>query len=271
MAETITSSNSGSKSRATHTSTSTFSPGLLGVSSLRRHENENSIAVCGARILFIVCLSCVAVALGYTAHHVTKQAETDLTETQFESIVHRALTEALVIAEQKRLSTITMASMVSEMYPDADKWPFVTVRGFERIANNLLKTVSSADMGFVPFVYPEKQSEWEDFIYNFYETERDPPMPNGTAVSSFGKGVWTRNRNLGTSDNKFHDMGNYTVYGSPNKLVTPVAHVKDGPHPILLFNLHSEPSRGRAIDDMIACSKERAARGKDISDNDCGV
>jgi hypothetical protein len=159
-----------------------------------------SRAISGARILFIFCLLCVAVSLGFVAHKYLTEAETQLAENQFESIADRALAEALRIAQQKRWATVTMASIISEFFPDAQAWPFVAVSGFEMILGNLLKTSSSVNMAFAPFVLPEQLAEWEDYIYDFYENTRNPPLPNSTAFSSFGRGVWAFNPFLGTSD-----------------------------------------------------------------------
>jgi hypothetical protein len=41
------------------------------------------------------------------------------------------------------------------------------VPGFERIVQNLLKSSSGVDMGFVPIVKSEEAAEWENFAYDF--------------------------------------------------------------------------------------------------------
>jgi len=242
---------------------------------------QDSDAVWRARILFIVCLSCVAATLGLAAYKLLSATEYDLTVTQFESIADRALSEAVEIAKQKRWSGITMSSVIAHMHPNADAYPFVTVFGFESIVNNLLNTSRNLDMGWVPIVQVQDQSEWEDYIYDFYHTSRLPePWPNTTAMSSFGKGIYFINPTLNSSDHRFHDTGNYnsTVDGKPTTIVAPIAQTNDGAHPVLLFNLHRDPVRRKAIDDMITCSEERAqtdaskeAKGRVLSNVDCGV
>ena len=121
----------------------------------------------GARILFILCLLCVAVSFGFVAHKYLTDAETHLAENQFESIADRALAEALKIAEPKRWATITMASIISEIFPNADAWPFVAASGFDTILRNLLNTSSNVNMAFTPLVLPEQLAAWEDYIYDF--------------------------------------------------------------------------------------------------------
>ena len=211
--------------------------------------------------------------MGIFAFHYLTGAETDLAVTQFESIADRALTEAKSIALQKRWSTITMASIVSELCPNATAWPFVTVPGFERMVGNLLSTSSNINMAFAPMVLPEQLAEWEDFIYDFYENTRKPPFPNGTAVSPFGKGVW------GTSNpfhlnSRFHDNGLSTTWGSPNQFLFPITHADEGKEVLLLFNMYGYQNLGRSIDDMVECSVERAAdegaSGVLFDESDCG-
>jgi hypothetical protein len=93
-----------------------------------------------ARLLFLTVLVIVASILGYVTYHQIKQAEEDLATNMFDSIASRALNGAIRTAEQKRWSAITMASIVAELHPSADEYPFVVVPGFERMADNLLNT-----------------------------------------------------------------------------------------------------------------------------------
>ena len=253
------------------TSTKRLSPSTAGSAYLKRIDNGKGKAIWRTRILFVVCLSCVAVVLGFTANHFLTNAEDDLANSQFESSADRALNEALVITRQKRWSAVTMSSIAAQVLPDAGAFPFVTIPGFEKLTYNLLKTSSNEDMGFVPFVRPDELAEWEDFIYNYYDTSTDPVFPNGTGVSSFGKGVWATNPSLDAPDKRYHDKGTKTPYGSPYDILAPITQLNNGPHPVLLFNLHFEPTRGQSLDRMIACSEERAVSGGNLSSLDCGV
>lgn len=215
-------------------------------------------AVWGARLLFIVCLLFAAAILGYIAHHYLRTAERRLAETQFESIADRSLKEARRIAEEKRWSCITLASMVSEMFPNATAWPFVAVTGFETIVANLLSTSTNYNMGFAPMVLPEQLAEWEDFFYDYYENKRNPPFPKGTIGNPFGKGAWRTDDPLARPETRYHDDGLTTSYGSPNQVLFPVAHVGRGLHGALLASIHADRDRGPAIDLMMDCSAERA-------------
>jgi hypothetical protein len=79
-----------------------------------------------------------------------------LAESQFESIADRALFTAHEITFRKRLGTISMASVAGNVNPDPEKWPFVTILGYEEIATNIIETSDGREMGFCPFVTPEQ-------------------------------------------------------------------------------------------------------------------
>jgi len=217
-----------------------------------------SRAVWVGRTLFLLCLVSVATALGACAWYVLTGTENKLAEQQFESYAKRALLAARGSARRKRLGTISMASIVAQMSPDADVWPFITIPGFETIATNVIDTSDGRDMGLAPLVTPEQLADFENFIYDFYENKRNPPFPNGTAISSFGKGVWGVDPSLGTTDNRYHETDGTTDYGSPHKIFAPVIHHPAGNHPILLINSHFQKTRGEALDTIIDCSPMRA-------------
>jgi hypothetical protein len=248
---------------------------ITGTTEGSRHlsaSEKMTRAVWIGRIFFVLMLCTVAGCLGYAANFFLTRSETELALTQFESIADRALTEASKIAFQRRLSALTMASIASEMNPYADDWPFVIVPGFERIVQNLLNASSGKDMGFAPFVTKEQQADWEDFAYDFFERTRTPePFPPGTGTSSFGKGIWAINKSNDAPDHRYHDTAGATLYGSPNEIFTPILHTDEGANPLLLFNVHFEPVRGKSIDNMIDCSKQRATSKEYIDEHSCGI
>jgi hypothetical protein len=212
------------------------------------YENTNSCntrldrAVLTGRIVFILCLVVVARTLGYLSHYVLSQAEHTLAVSQFDSIAERALVAAQQKTERKRLGTISMASIASNMLCNDKDWPFVVDPGFEEMANNLINTSDGRKISFVPIIQPGELSTWEDFAYDYYEYTREPPFPNGTGVSSFGKGIWGVNRSLDSpGDRRYHDTNANSTYGSPYQIFTPILHQNFGPHRVIMLNIRYEP------------------------------
>jgi hypothetical protein len=230
--------------------------GIFSTSSATEHRGTAD-AVWIGRSLFILTLVSVAAVLGGLAFHFLNKSEENLADAQYESIAEKALTSSLDITSRKRLGTISLASIASNHFPNAEDWPFVTMRGFEEIATNIISTSSGQNMALCPLVIPQQLTAFELFAYDYYEKSRIPPFPNGTAVSSFGKGVWGRDTSLGTSDNRYHDTNGNTSYGSPNRVLTPVLQHSDGSSPVLMLNVHFEKTRGEAIDSLIECETRR--------------
>jgi hypothetical protein len=220
---------------------------------------STSRAIGIGRLVFLVFLVGMAASFGAVAHYALTRTEVSLAETHYESICDRILEEAVAIAERKRLGTLSMASVVAQMHPDVAAWPFVTIPGYEGIATNIIATSSGQAMGVAPLVRPDQLEEFETFIYDYYETKRNPPFPNGTVISSFGKGIWGIDPTINTSDHRYRITDGSTMYGSKHDVITPIITHNDGYSLILLFNSHSEKSRGLAIDSIIDCSNIRAA------------
>jgi len=179
-----------------------------------------------------------------------------MAERQFESLADRVLSDSFTIFEQKRLALRTMSSMVANIHPDAEKWPFVTVPGWEETTTNLLQATKGDDMGLIPIVHADQVEEYENFAYKFYFEDRDPPFENNTAgVAPFGRGIWAMDFSTGVP---YHDNMPGTTYGSsyPN-IKTPVIHTDDSPNIFMMYNLHSDESRGSIIDGSLDCINKR--------------
>jgi hypothetical protein len=150
-----------------------------------------------------------------------------------------------------------MAIVAGELYPNKDQWPFVAWLGFERITTSMLNTSRGDEMGFVPFVYPSKLPEFEDFAKSTY---KKLGFPNHTGVSKeFGFGVFARDTTV-KPPVKYHDINATSPFGSPYEVLAPIFRTDEGSHPVLLFNVHSQPFTGHAIDQLINCSHVREDR-----------
>ena len=146
---------------------------------------------------------------------------------------------------------------------------------FESIVTGLLEASDGTDIGYGPLLQPHQISDFEDWAYQFYTQQRKPVLSNESIVSSFGFGIYGRNPKLDVPDKRFRDTSGMTAWGSPNQILTPILDTNGGPNVLRLFNLHQEPNRGRALDDMIACSEKRrmeaVSGNNNISNYACGV
>ena len=222
-----------------------------------------------------MCLLATAVILSFVAHTTISRSEGSLAAAQYDalanqydSIADRALVAALGIKMRKRLGTISLSTIISYSLPNAEAWPFVTLPGFEEIATNLVKTSSGKALSYAPLVAPGELPSFEGFAYDFFENKHDPPFPNGTGMSSFGKGIWGLDPNLNASDNRYRVTYANASYDSPNKVFFPILQHSGGAHRDLMLDLHFEEVRGATIDRIIECAQLRAKTGELL---ECGA
>ena len=100
-------------------------------------------------------------------------------------------------------------------------------------------------MGFAPIVPVSKQQSFEDFAYDYFESQ--PSFPPTTGINPFGKGIW-RIQN-GT---RIHDNDAST---RERGILTPIIQccIDNPGDRILLYNLHSEQKRRETIDGIRVC------------------
>ena len=224
-----------------------------------------------SRTGFVVVLAAVAALVGSLVFVFLSKAETDLAETQFESIADRALNEAVRIAQRKRYATRTMADAAGRMQPNASEWPFVHIDGFEELGTDLFRTAAVRDevsiLTFGPLVTLEQQAEWEDYAYDYFENVAN--FPPGTAVNQFGRGIWSVEIVNGTVVRQHDTTG--AVWGAERNdpYLFPAFQLVGGAADVLLFNLRYGMARATAIDSTISCAKKLAVV-TDGSDSGCG-
>lgn len=240
---------------------------MSGSSSSRQHtaftgSKGNPHDARAGRILLFLALCTVAGVLGYFTYYKLTESEFEIAEQMFASIASRSTQSAIETVERKRLGTVSMATLASYANPTADAWPFVVIQGYEDISTNLIATSSASGMLFAPLIEPTDLQEFEDFAYTHYNTSRLPePFPEGTAESSFGKGVWGVDPTINSADHRYHETDGNTSYNSPHKIFAPVLHHSSGAFLGLMLNLHFKENAGTAIDSLIDCAASRAAVG----------
>mgnify|MGYP005847368151 CR=1 FL=1 len=212
------------------------------------NSSNASSSLVFSRLLFMLCLSLVAIVLGYLVHRFLTEAEIDLAQEQFASIADRAVNEAAEIGRRNKWTMGTMAELAGQMQPNPDEWPFVYISGYEEIGTKLIQTVSEGEvLALAPFVEPEQLQEWENFAYDYFDNVAK--FPNGTGINpEWGKGVWKTDRTRETDG---------FANGSKYQVIFPTFQSQIGPDPVLMFNLRSGEDRRAAIDPIIDCSLKR--------------
>ena len=238
----------------------------------RKKEGVNNAEKLGrsvwlGRVLFIASLFITVGLVGLISMRFWWKAERSMTRDHFHAISKQALAQVAQSFLAKRWSTITMASMIAELRPNISEWPFVNVPGYEKLAGNLVNTTNSKGMSLIVFVKPSQVKSWEDHAYNFYYNVAQ--YPQGTATSSFGKGIWAMNATTPTEDHRYHDNGD-NFGGGKHAILAPVFQTDQGGQPMLLYNIYSSPPARKAVDEIIDCVETETLNNEKI-DTKCGA
>lgn len=239
----------------------------------QHHYQQHRRKVCISRSVFLFGLAIVGAGLSTAAYFILSDSETQQAELRLAAIVDRALTTSREIVQRKRLGVVSMADTVAHIASNASAWPYVTVDGYEAMANNAMDTSKARTLGLCPLVTPDQKQSFEDFAYDFFHYSRQPPFANATGVSSFGKGLWaTTTKSPEAPDGRAPVPLDASVdWDSPNRVFTPILQHSSGDKaPVLLLNVNYQVARGLMVDDMIACSQQRAQMD-DPSKATCGV
>lgn len=214
------------------------------------------------RVLFIACLALAAALLSCLSWRLLTESERKLADSHFDSLAERALTEAAGVVTAKRWSTISMASIVSEVHPYLHSWPFVTIPGYDRLVEHLLNTTGSQEVTVMPILRPDQLNEWEQYMFEYY----DQQQIKATLARYYG-GVWsigegeclwglqTTNCSNFTSS---RDTGPNLATWEYKNILAPMAQASRSFQNFLLYNIHSHPPHAQAIDRAIDCVAELA-------------
>jgi hypothetical protein len=218
------------------------------------------------RILLLFFLVVVSVIMASLVCVLTNQSEETLALEHYHVWVAHSLEGVMEETMNLRRSAArTMANVAVSAFPHVSAWPNVAIPAFETIAQGIMTgTPYVEELSFYPKVQPEELEEqqqlFEEFAYNYFYNERNPPFSNGTAVQTFGRGIWKHEES--GSFVRIHDVDGATYWQSPNRVLFPMLQSSDdGPSGelLLLYNLHSNSQVGKVIDQVIECSEQRKA------------
>jgi hypothetical protein len=227
---------------------------------------ENHKRVTTLRVIVLLCLAAIAGGGGYLVFYLLNQMEEEICALQFASVADLIQASITSNFESKVGNGQEWAKEFGVGCPRAESWPNCAYDLEVLDYLNDGRSGSARVLGFAPFVSPERLEEFENASRTLFEST--PGYPSGTGHSSFGFGVFGIDRSLSSSDLRYHDTTGATSYGSPYRVLVPVAlanNLKSNKASIL-YNIHSEPSRGVAVDILLDCE----TKSKSNESQSCG-
>ena len=234
---------------------STQSTGATTLSTVPKVERQAKSVSYGRYIFIAAFLACSGL-MGYLAFFFLSKSESDMVNEQYYSIIGNALEATKLITENKLLGATTMARVAGYSYPDASSWPMVVVPGWYDISETVVATSIVGGLSLAPIIDPKihNLTAYEEMAYAHYD---EIYGPENSGLSSFGRGVWTKDKSLETEDQRYHDTTGESDFSPYNILVPKLQHSK-GNHKLLMMNVHGFKIQGLIIDTAINCTKTRA-------------
>ena len=189
--------------------------------------------------------------------------ENKLFETQLNSIASEAVKNVIERSDRMLKLSKSASIMYKYAFPTAQEWPYVAYRGFYEFSDVLteISALAGQKLGFFPIVRPHQVAKFEKYAAEWLQA--DPSVPTNAGVHYFGRGIFAVNNTVNssdTSDRRFHDVSGETLYGSRHKILTPLFQAQGIKllHRGILFNAHSDPARGRVMDEILDCVDAQA-------------
>jgi signal transduction histidine kinase len=218
-------------------------------------ESKKSKIRC-LRVSFIGSMIVAAAICGSISFVTIQNLELDLAEQTYYSIATSALKGSNAATRRKIQACQLLASIISYRFPNASQWPFVALPGFYE-ASKLLLELSTSPIFLNVRISPQEVNDFEFFASQVYQEQG---FPDNAGVSDFGFGVWRHSQTSPYADGRVHDTtGNTTFDSKYSSSLWPSLLSTDSTSSNLLFNAHSEESRGSAIDNINFCSLTAAA------------
>jgi hypothetical protein len=207
------------------------------------------------RICLSASLFLAAVACAVSSVLILQAGEKNRFQSAYDAIGEGSV--KLITSNYNRLNIgiQELARIYSHNFPQAAEWPNVAWHGFNPTVELLSRSSVVDGMAFIPLIRPEQLASYETYIKSYYATD-EYFNPTTDVLTGMPEGqVWSWDFSTSPST-PYHDTTGETVYGSPNKILTPTAQYtlssSVGPG-WSNFNVHSLQAYGLALDSTIDC------------------
>eukprot|EP01035_Chromulina_nebulosa_P039269 gene39269-53089_t len=179
-------------------------------------------------------------------------------DDNFNTQVIQTFSALAVVLNNNCLASQALSQAFALHCPSMSHWPNCSINAkiYSKIVSPLIIMGNLRDMGPVPIIAnpPKNVDSFEEFAYDFYKSNNEfykmATEDSGNAANNavFTGGIYSYSPQTGE---KYHDIDGFTTF-SKNKILTPLLEVYDrNSIGAVMYNLHSEYHRGKAIDQVI--------------------
>ena len=216
-------------------------------------EQKKSRSIWCLRTLTITTLVTATVLVASLSYTFSRNSEIKVFETQYyDSVVKVSETISLDISNKLNTAK-TFSAMYTSRYGPERKWPNVTMPNFQEQAKGQLEVAKGIALSFNPIITNETRTEWEAHAAESANLlgaeqlyERDCDGCRIVADGIFRKAIVDGER-VSINDPGYSPESRYPYHMVPVWQIYPTKVNWRA----VMFNLHSELHRQRALDDML--------------------
>jgi CHASE1-domain containing sensor protein len=198
-------------------------------------DDKKTRAVFCLRVVTIATLVAAAVAMASLTYVYVSRDEESNFSTQYKDSVVKVAEAFQQGLDVKTSSASTFAAMYTSRYGPQDTWPNVTMPNFAEQAEGQLDLCEGRALSFNPIITNETRKGWESFA----NASKDILDADPEKIQHVENGIFGRNPPA--------EGSRYPEVDVPVWQIAPIETNERA----VMFNLHSEKDRMRALDDVI--------------------
>jgi hypothetical protein len=122
-------------------------------------------AVFHLRLVVFLVMLLAAIAVSVTIYIITRGAEQDDFESQFDGAASKVLETFNNVVHQKVAAISSLAvAIIAHGIDHSRSWPFVTLSSFQQRSSTARKLADALFVTICPIVSDDDRKEWEDFV-----------------------------------------------------------------------------------------------------------
>jgi hypothetical protein len=127
-------------------------------------SRKETTAVFRLRVVVSLALLLAAAAVSYVVYFITRKAEMDAFEVQYEGAAEKVVISFTDIVEE--IGAISGLGLAASAYSldTKSEWPFVTLSNFQERARNARRNSGTLYVSINPVVDTEELDKWEEYV-----------------------------------------------------------------------------------------------------------
>ena len=212
-------------------------------------EQKSSRAVWCLRVLTLSTLSTAAMIVAVCTYIYSRNAEMQVFEIQYQDSVVK-VSEAIALDISNKLNTaMSFSAMYTSRYGPENSWPNVTMPNFQQQAKGQLKIADGIALSYNPIITNETRKEWEAYAANSAHLLGEKNLLENSCKKCriVKDGIFRKVNKFVVNDTGVSAESRYPYHMVPVWQIYPTKQNWKA----VMFNLHSEINRQRALDDML--------------------